>query len=212
MCGFVGGTFSLSRLDAVPRPWTFLSPLEATLLLTNTPSYLFKITLELSSPFSIFLIFSLRASEWWATPNPWYPDIYLLRIYVETRAMSISQTLLPQNPSYTYIIIRKNINMPLSPKRKCVDATADVGTKPSKQQRLDAFFLPARAAGTTAPTGQGPPAPMAKKSVIVTPKSKFESGPSLSDQQKVVMSMVVEEGRSVFFTGSAGSSGFFCMH
>lgn len=96
--------------------------------------------------------------------------------------------------------------MPYLPKRKAVGNPEDARSKPSKQPRLDAFFLPARAAGVNPPAGQGLPLTTVKKAVVPIDAARVESGPRLSDEQKAALRLVVEEGRSVFFTGSAGSS------
>lgn len=98
--------------------------------------------------------------------------------------------------------------MNLLEKRKAVDSLVKSHNKPTKQPRLDAFFLPARAAGTT--TAQASPGltpNSADKTVTSPTKSRFEPGPRLSDEQESALRMVVEEGKSVFFTGSAGTSG-----
>lgn len=98
--------------------------------------------------------------------------------------------------------------MNLYEKRKAVESLETLRNKPTKQPRLDAFFLPARAAGTTnAQVSPGVPPSTAKKTVTSTTKLQLEPGPRLSDEQKNVLRMVVEEGRSVFFTGSAGLFG-----
>lgn len=102
--------------------------------------------------------------------------------------------------------------MPPLPKRKTLDSLEVERNKPSKQPRLDAFFLPARAAGATAHTGQIPLSTTANKNIAASPSANVESGPKLSHEQEAVLSMVVDEGRSVFFTGSAGSSGFPHCH
>lgn len=92
-------------------------------------------------------------------------------------------------------------------KRKIVDSIEDVRKRPLKQPRLDAFFSPVRAAESTALADPGLPQTTGKGVVVSAFKSKPNSIPKFSDEQKAVLRMVVEEGRSVFFTGSAGSSG-----
>lgn len=97
--------------------------------------------------------------------------------------------------------------MNLVGKRKAVESLEKVHSKPTKQPRLDAFFLPARAAGPTNIQASPALSPITSKSrACSVTNSKIEAGPRLSDEQKNVLRMVVEEGKSVFFTGSAGSS------
>lgn len=92
-------------------------------------------------------------------------------------------------------------------KRKAVESLEKLHNKPTKQPRLDAFFLPVRDAGTTSDQARPAVPPITTKSTACSAtKSKVEVGPRLSDEQKNVLRIVVEEGKNVFFTGSAGSS------
>lgn len=117
-------------------------------------------------------------------------------------------------PPYLFLVraeISYVFSMNLSEKRKALELPETLRNKPTKQPRLDAFFLPARAAGiTTAQASPRHPPSSAKKKIPSLTTPKVESGPRLSDEQKNVLRMVVEEGRSVFFTGSAGLSLHSC--
>lgn len=104
-------------------------------------------------------------------------------------------------------------------KRKALGSLENVGTKAVKQPRLDAFFRPKAPDGAQA--GARPGASQAEatradeaKSSTTTGRHRSDyksvSGPKLSEEQKAVLRMVVDEGKSIFFTGSAGEFG--CSH
>lgn len=73
-------------------------------------------------------------------------------------------------------------------KRKSSDLTdADALSHTSKQPKINAFFTPRVSLSTTCGT------------------DKTTSVANLSEEQCRVLQLVVEEGKSVFFTGSAGA-------
>ncbi|KAF8124356.1 hypothetical protein EV363DRAFT_711455 [Boletus edulis] len=75
-------------------------------------------------------------------------------------------------------------------KRKSTDRNDvdDNDKPPSKQHKIDAFFTPRVSLSTTCGT------------------DKTTSVAKLSEEQLAVLQLVMEEGKSVFFTGSAGVS------
>lgn len=89
--------------------------------------------------------------------------------------------------------------MPPLPKRKALGGLENVHAKPSKQPRLDAFFLP------RVPPQARPVAGRDETTTTGKEESSTTSKPTLSDEQQAVLGTVVDEGRSIFFTGSAGS-------
>lgn len=100
--------------------------------------------------------------------------------------------------------------MPPLSKRKALGSLEHTEAKHTKQPRLDAFFLPkvspdARpVAGRDVITPSGQTKSLAMKRQL--PAQNGVTSPTLSDEQKAVLSMVVDEGRTIFFTGSAGLS------
>lgn len=85
-------------------------------------------------------------------------------------------------------------------------ATSD-SARPAKQARLDAFFTPLSQSKVPSTTQQKP-AIIPKTSIgtrIHAPDHETPKGPTLSDEQKAILNMVLHDKKSIFFTGSAGT-------
>lgn len=100
-------------------------------------------------------------------------------------------------------------------KRKNLTDPEDASARPTKQPRLDAFFASRFQTGLTGGRGsaaQNETTRGSKNTLSAAnrppPAGASVSGPNLSAEQKAVLDMVLNDRRSVFFTGSAG---LFCV-
>lgn len=95
-----------------------------------------------------------------------------------------------------------------SGKGRILTSVATVSRRPAKQARLDGFFTPLSQRKGPSTEPQQPPIPTETPSSTTdhhSPRHDAPNEPTLSEEQRAILNMVLHDKKSIFFTGSAGT-------